>query len=75
MFEPHDVRDAAAAAACRAGLWLYHDFLDESHTISQEIETPEGSYWHALFESFLAARERAVNPLDELTLAATTERS
>jgi len=32
-------------------------------------------YWHALFESFLAARERAVNPLDELTLAATTERS
>src|SRR5882724_2173579 len=31
-------------------------------------------YWHALFESFLAARDRAVNPLDELTLAATTER-
>ncbi len=32
-------------------------------------------YWHALFESFLAARDRAVNPLDELTLAAATERS
>ena len=27
---------------------LYFDFLDESHTISQELSTPEGSYWHAL---------------------------
>ncbi len=31
-----------------AGLWLYHDFLDESHTISQEIATPTGSYWHGI---------------------------
>jgi hypothetical protein len=36
------------AQACRAGLWLFHDFLDEAHTISQDIDTPEGSYWHAL---------------------------
>src|SRR5271156_5082063 len=42
------VKDAAFASACRAGLWLYHDFLDESHTISQDLDTPEGSYWHAL---------------------------
>ena len=35
-------------AACRAGLWLAFDFLDESHTISQGLETPEGSYWHAI---------------------------
>jgi hypothetical protein len=48
MFEPHAVRDRDLAAACRAALWLYHDFLDESHTISQGIETAEGSYWHAL---------------------------
>lgn len=34
--------------ACRAGLWLLHDFLDESHAISQELETPEGSFWHAI---------------------------
>ncbi len=34
--------------ACLAGLWLYHDFLDESHAISQEIETPTGSFWHAI---------------------------
>jgi hypothetical protein len=32
----------------RAGLWLYFDFLDESHEISQVIETPDGSYWHAI---------------------------
>jgi hypothetical protein len=36
------------ARACIAGLWLYHDYLDESHAISQEIHTPTGSYWHGL---------------------------
>jgi hypothetical protein len=40
--------DREAALGCLAGLWLYHDFLDESHAISQELETAEGSYWHAL---------------------------
>lgn len=34
--------------ACLAGLWLYHDFLDESHAIGQEIDTPTGSFWHAI---------------------------
>jgi hypothetical protein len=42
------VKDRASASACLAGLWLYHDFLDESHTISQDLDTAEGSYWHAL---------------------------
>ncbi len=36
------------AKACLAGLWLHHDFLDESHAISQDLDTPEGSYWHAI---------------------------
>ncbi len=40
--------DQDAARCCLAGLWLLHDFLDESHAISQEIETAEGSYWHAI---------------------------
>ena len=31
-----------------AGLWLYFGFLDESHEISQGIETPDGSFWHAI---------------------------
>lgn len=42
------VTDKRMAAACLAGLWLYHDFLDESHALSQEIETPEGAYWHGI---------------------------
>jgi hypothetical protein len=41
-------RDRSMALACLSGLWLYHDFLDESHTISQEIETPTGAYWHGI---------------------------
>jgi hypothetical protein len=36
------------ASAAVAGLWLWHDFLDISHTISQSIETPTGSFWHAI---------------------------
>jgi hypothetical protein len=47
-FAPPRVRDRGMADACRAGLWLYHNFLDESHAISQELPTPTGSYWHAL---------------------------
>jgi hypothetical protein len=42
------IRHRAMADACRAGLWLYHDFLDASHTISQAIDTTTGSYWHGL---------------------------
>jgi hypothetical protein len=40
--------DRDMVAACRAGLWLAFDFLDEAHAISQELPTVEGSYWHAL---------------------------
>ncbi|HZV07111.1 MAG TPA: hypothetical protein VE999_18665 [Gemmataceae bacterium] len=47
-FAPHRVRDRGMADACRAGLWLYHNFLDEAHTIAQNLPTPTGSYWHAL---------------------------
>lgn len=39
-------RDIEQAAL--AGLWLWHDFLDESHTISQSLSSPEGSFWHAI---------------------------
>lgn len=47
-FAPFKVRDSAFAQACLAGLWLYHDYLDESHGISQDLGSAEGSYWHAL---------------------------
>lgn len=42
------IGDRDMARACLAGLWLYHDHLDESHGLSQEIDTPTGSYWHGL---------------------------
>lgn len=45
---PHPVRHPDFASACLAGLWLYHDFLDESHRLSQDIATVEGSYWHGI---------------------------
>lgn len=37
-----------AASALLAGLWLWHDFLDHSHTLSQAIHSETGSYWHAI---------------------------
>jgi hypothetical protein len=34
--------------AVQAGLWMWHDFLNESHEISQGIDTPEGAWWHGI---------------------------
>ncbi len=42
------VTDRDAASACHAGLWLYFNYLDESHTISQDVSRAEGSFWHAI---------------------------
>lgn len=40
--------DRDMIAACRAGLWLAFNFLDEAHALSQDIATPTGSYWHGI---------------------------
>lgn len=48
LFDGRKIRDQKLAQCCLSGLWLWHDFLDQSHAISQEIETPEGSYWHGI---------------------------
>jgi hypothetical protein len=40
--------DAEMAECCVAGIWLLYDCLDESHTISQGIDTASGSFWHAI---------------------------
>jgi len=42
------VVDRGMAACCLSGVWLLHDYLDESHAISQGIETPSGSFWHGI---------------------------
>jgi hypothetical protein len=47
-FKGHKIVDTSMARCCLSGLWLLHDFLDESHTISQNIATPSGSYWHGI---------------------------
>jgi hypothetical protein len=40
--------DAEMAACCVSAVWLLHDCLDESHTISQNIDTTSGSFLHAI---------------------------
>jgi hypothetical protein len=47
-FGQASVVDITMARCCLAGVWLLHDFLDESHTISQGIDTTSGSYWHGI---------------------------
>ena len=47
-FAPHEIHTAEMARACHAGLLLYHDLLEESHAISQNITNSTGSYWHGL---------------------------
>ncbi len=48
LFDDQPVTDPQMAECCLSGLWLLHDFLDASHTISQGIHTPTGSYWHGI---------------------------
>ncbi len=45
---PKKAKNRELAQACLAGLWLYHNFLDEAHAISQDLDTVEGSYWHGI---------------------------
>lgn len=42
------IKSEVDARAVLAGLWLWHDWLDESHKISQGIDSTTGSYWHAV---------------------------
>ncbi len=42
------LRKLSAGASVLAGLWLYCGRFEESHSISQELHTAEGSYWHGI---------------------------
>ncbi len=42
------VKDPDMARALACSLWLWHDWLDESHRIAQGIHTETGSFWHAI---------------------------
>jgi hypothetical protein len=48
LLDGHAARDRDMARACLAGLWLLHDFLEESQRISQGLHGREGSYWHGI---------------------------
>jgi hypothetical protein len=45
---PKIAQERDFASACLAGLWLAHGFFDESHAISQDLDTLEGSFWHGI---------------------------
>lgn len=47
-FAHTQIADDSMANCCLSGLWLHHDFLDESHDFSQEIHNASGSYWHGI---------------------------
>lgn len=48
LFAGQTVTDHDMAACCLSALWLWHNYLDESHRISQDISTTSGSYWHGI---------------------------
>ena len=47
-FAQAKVIDRDMAECCLAGVWLLHDFLDDSHAISQNVHTTSGSFWHGV---------------------------
>lgn len=48
LFAGGTLHDRQMALACMAALWLRYDYLDQSHTISQSLDTREGDYWHGI---------------------------
>lgn len=47
-FAGKTVVDREMADACISGVWLYHNYLDTSHTISQGLPSATGSFWHGI---------------------------
>jgi hypothetical protein len=41
-------KSSVAARSMLAGLWLWHDGLNESHRIAQSLSDSTGSFWHAI---------------------------
>ncbi len=39
---------ARSPEAALAGLWLYFGAFKQAHELAQDLETAEGSYWHAI---------------------------
>lgn len=39
---------ALSPRGARAGLLLHHGQWEEAHRVAQDLETPEGSFWHGI---------------------------
>ena len=48
LFDGQSIEDSTMGNATQSGLLLWNDALDVSHTISQDIESKTGSYWHGI---------------------------
>ena len=48
LFDGQTVKDELFGASVKSGLLLWNDALDVSHKISQNIDSPTGSYWHGI---------------------------
>ena len=42
------IQDKQAALACLSALWLRFDHFDKAHSICQDLDTQDGSYWHGI---------------------------
>ncbi len=47
-FAHSTVHDEKMASLCLSGVWLFNNYLEESHSISQDADGPTGSYWHGI---------------------------
>lgn len=48
LFPGNRIEDRQLADCVASALYLQHDFFDESHRVSQKIETPTGSFYHGI---------------------------
>ena len=48
LFSGNRIEDRQLAGCVASALHVQHDFLDESHRVSQKIETPTGSFYHGI---------------------------
>ncbi len=42
------IADRGAFDCCLAGAWLLHGYLDQAHTLCQDVPSASGSYWHGV---------------------------
>lgn len=49
LFDASAFRQCRLTAEAHAGLLLYAGFGQESHAVSQQISSREGSYWHGIY--------------------------